>query len=215
MKQLFIVLFLIALTPRAFADNYKVASSGALTETKIAEALRGAVSDKGLRVADDKGKVVCEVWFSKSLPTVKDVPSGALFGIPEGAFAGVIHFPNNASDYRGQGIKAGYYTLRYALILQDGNHLGVSPARDFFLIAPAADDKDPKALLKNDELLKLSRAASGSSHPSPWSLIAPTSEKDLPRVVTNEHEHVILETKIPTASGALPIGLIVVGRTEG
>lgn len=215
MKQLFALLLLFIFIPRALADGHKVETTGALTETKVAESLRAAVSDKGVRVADDKGKVVCEIWFNKSLPTAKEASSSALFAIPEGAFAGVIHFPNGASDFRGQGIKAGYYTLRYALILQDGNHLGVSPARDFFLIAPAADDKDPKALLKNDELLKLSRAASGASHPSPWSLVAPTSEKDLPRVVTNEHEHVILETKIPTASGALTIGLIVVGRTEG
>lgn len=215
MKQLFALFLLFIFVPRALSDGHKVETIGALTETKVVAALRAAVSDKGLRVADDKGKVVCEIWFNKSLPTVKEVPGSALFGIPEGAFAGVIHFPNNASDFRGQGIKAGYYTLRYALILQDGNHLGVSPARDFFLVAPAADDKDPQALLKNDELLKLSRAASGSSHPSPWSLLAPTSEKDLPRVVTNEHEHVILETRIPTASGALAIGLIVVGRTEG
>lgn len=215
MKLLAAILFLFIFAPRALADGHKVETIGALTEAKVAEALRVAVSDKGLRVADDKGKVVCEVWFSKSLPTVKETPSGALFGIPEGAFAGVIHFPNNASDYRGQGIKAGYYTLRYALILQDGNHLGVSPARDFFLIAPVADDKAPQTSLKTDELLKLSRRASGSNHPSPWSLVAPTSEKDLPRVVKNEEEHVILEAKIPTASGALAIGLIVVGRTEG
>jgi hypothetical protein len=215
MKQLFAFLLLFVFVPRVLADSYKVETIGALTETKVAESMRAAVSDKGLRVADAKGKVVCEVWFNKSLPTVKEVPSSALFGIPEGAFAGIIHFPNNASDFRGQGIKPGYYTLRYALILQDGNHLGVSPSRDFFLIASVADDKDPKASLKNDEMLKLSRAGSGSSHPSPWSLVSPTSEKDLPRVVTNEHEHVILETKIPTASGALAVGLIVVGRTEG
>ena len=86
-----------------------------------------------------------------------------IFGqIAEGTLVGVINFPANTSDFRGQGIKAGFYTLRYALILQDGNHLGVSPARDFFLICPAADDKDPNAAMKMEDLLKLSRAAAGA-----------------------------------------------------
>ncbi len=187
-----------------------------MTEAKVAEAVRGAVSEKGLRVTDDKGKTVCEVWFRKELPTGKGEVPGASFGqIPEGTFVGVINFPANTTDFRGQGVKAGWYTLRYALILQDGNHLGVSPSRDFCLIAPAAEDKDPNATMKMEELLKLSRAASGSGHPSVWSLVAAESDKDLPKLVKNEHEHVILETRVTTKSGPLAVGLVIIGRTEG
>lgn len=216
LKQWFALLLLCAFAPFVFADNYKVETIGALTEAKVSEAVRNAVGDKGLRVVDDKGKAVGEVWFAKSIATNKNEVAGASFGqIPEGTFTGVINFPSNAADFRGQGIKAGYYTLRYALILQDGNHLGVSPTRDFFLISPIAEDKDPNKQMSADELIKLSRLASGSSHPSPWSLVPVTSDKDLPRIVRNEHEHVILEAKLPTKSGALAIGLIVVGRTEG
>jgi len=216
-KQLVAFLWLFAFAPLAFAQDYKVESVGALSETKVAEAVRKAVEEKGIRVVDGKGKAVCEVWFRKEIPAGKEEIPGAIFGqIPEGTFAGVINFPNNASDFRGQSIKAGWYTLRYALILQDGNHLGVSPARDFFLIAPAADDKDPNAAMKMEELLRLSRAASGASHPSPWFFQAATSaEKELPKVVKNEHEHVILETKLTTKSGPLLIGMVIVGKTEG
>jgi hypothetical protein len=216
-KQLVAFLLLFAFTPLAFAEDYKVESIGALTETKIAEAVRKAVEEKGLRVVDGKGKAVCEIWFRKDIPVGKEEVPGASFGqLGEGALIGVINFPANTSDYRGQGVKAGWYTLRYAMILQDGNHLGVSPARDFLLICPAADDKDPNATLKMDELLKQSRAAIAAGHPSPWFLQPATSaEKDLPKIVKNEHEHVILETKLTTKSGPLAIGLIVVGRTEG
>jgi hypothetical protein len=42
-----------------------------------------------------------------------------------------------------------------------------------------------------------------------------TSDKDLPKIVKNEHEHVILETRITTKSGPLAIGMVVVGQTEG
>lgn len=216
-KQLFAFLLLFSFAPFALAEDYKVESIGALTEAKVAEAVRKAVDEKGLRVVDPKGKAVCEIWFCKDIPTGKEDVPGAIFSqIPEGTLIGVINFPANTSDFRGQGVKAGWYTLRSAMILQDGNHLGVSPARDFFLICPAADDKDPNAPMKMEELLKQSRAAIGAGHPSPWFFQAATSaEKDLPKIVKNEHEHVILETKLTTKSGPLAIGLIVIGRTEG
>ncbi|MDX2039713.1 MAG: hypothetical protein SF097_00620 [Acidobacteriota bacterium] len=216
-KQLFAFLLLFVFAPLAFADNFKVESIAALKDAAVAEAMRGALEDKGLRVIDDKGKTVCDIWFRKEIPVGKEEIPGASFGqIVEGTFIGVINFPANTSDFRGQGIKAGWYTLRYSLILQDGNHLGVSPARDFFLICPAADDKDPNTAMKMDEMLKLSRAAAGAGHPSPWYFgMATSAEKDLPKIVKNEHEHVVLETALKTKSGSLAIGLIVIGRTEG
>src|SRR5215470_14094610 len=199
------------------ADNngYKVESIGELKEAAVAETVRGALESKGVRVINDKGKTVCEVWFNKEITAVKNEVPGANFGqIPEGAFIGVINFPSNNSDFRGQGIKAGFYTLRFSLILQDGNHLGVSPARDFFLLCPTGEDKDPNSGLKTEDLVKLSRNASGTGHPTVWFVAPATSDKDLPKVVKNEQEHVILETRVTTKSGALAIGMVVIGRTE-
>ena len=228
MRRLFV--FILLFTSLAFAngnyskavdknaDNngYKVESIGELKEATVAEAVRGALEPKGLRVINDEGKAVCEVWFGKEIPAIKNDVPGASFGqIPEGAFVGVINFPSGASDYRGQGIKAGFYTLRFALSLQDGNHLGVSPARDFFLLCLVAEDKDPSTQLKTEDLLKLSRSASGTGHPTVWFVGQATSDKDLPKVVKNEQEHVILETKISTKSGPLAIGMVVIGKTEG
>src|SRR5262249_6371699 len=200
------------------ADNngYKVESIGELKETAVAEAVRGALEPKGVRVLNDKDKAVCEVWFGKEIPTIKNEVPGASFGqIPEGAFIGVINFPSNTSDFRGQGIKAGFYTLRFSLILQDGNHLGVSPARDFFLLCPVGEDKDPSTQLKTEDLVKMSRNASGTGHPTVWFVGPATSDKDLPKIIKDDHEHVILETKITTKSGPLTIGLIIIGQTEG
>lgn len=220
--------FILLFTSLAFAKNshaagksadnngYKVESIAELKEATVAEAVRGALEPKGVRVINDGGKTVCELWFSKEIPTIKNEVPGASFGqIPEGAFIGVINFPSNISDFRGQGIKAGFYTLRFALILQDGNHLGVSPARDFFLLCPAGGDKDPSAQLKTEDLFKLSRSASGTGHPTVWFVGQATSDKDPPKVVKNEHGHVILETKISTKSGPLAIGMVIIGQTEG
>jgi len=200
------------------ADNngYKVEAIGELKEATIAEAVRGALEPKGVRVINDSGKTICEVWFGKEIPAIKNDIPGASFGqIPEGAFVGVINFPSNISDFRGQGIKAGFYTLRFGLSLQDGNHLGVSPSRDFFLLCLVGEDKDPSTQLKTEDLLKLSRSASGTGHPTVWFVGLASSDKDLPKAIKNEHEHVILETKISTKSGPLAIGMVIVGQTEG
>src|SRR5262245_35518663 len=218
--------FIFLFTALAFSNNvyskptdnngYKVESIGELKEAAVTEAVRGALEPKGVRVINDKGKTICEAWFGKEITTAKSEVPGASFGqIPEGAFIGVINFPSNISDFRGQGIKAGFYTLRFALILQDGNHLGVSPARDFFLLCPVGEDKDPNTQLKNEDLIKLSRNASGTGHPTVWFVAPATSDKDLPKVVKNDHGHVIMETRITTKSGPLAVGMIVIGQTEG
>ena len=209
------VLFLLLSLP-TLADGYKVEPAPTFTDAKVAEAIRKSLDEKGQRVLDENGKTICEIWWRKEIPTSKEEVTGAVFGqLGEGTLVGVVNFPANVSDYRGQGIKAGVYTLRYGLILQDGNHLGVSASRDFLLLCPVTEDKDPNVRLKFDELLKLSRAVSGTGHPSVWSLVQPESDKDFPKVSKNEHEQVILQTKLATRSGPLSVGLIVIGRTEG
>ncbi len=230
LKQFFaLLLLLVAVTAPAFGagtgdlvvklagyNDYKVEPTGPLTEASLSEALRGAVEKKGLRIIDDKGALLCEIWLRAEVPTAAEEVAGALFSkIGEGTFVGVIHFAANGGDFRGQGIKPGWYTLRYGLILQDGNHLGVSPGRDFFLLCRAADDASPAKQLSFDEMIKMSRAASGTGHPSSWSLAAPTDEKNLPRIVRDEHEHAIIEMTIPTKSGPVAVALTIVGKTEG
>ena len=149
-------------------------------------------------------------------PASAEEVSGAFFSkIGEGTFVGVVHFPKNAGDFRGQGLTAGWYTMRYAMILQDGNHLGVSPSRDFLLFSRVSNDPDPGRALPIGELYQKSRAASGTGHPSSWSLVFPGEEKGLPRVVTNHEEHVILEMLLPTASAPTAVGMIIIGKTEG
>jgi hypothetical protein len=217
---LFAAMLAMAVAPAVFAgtgiDGFKVEVTGALGEASVSEAVRGALDGKGLRVIGADGQAVCEVWFRREVPTSDREVPGAMFArIPDGAFVGVIHFPNPVEDFRGQPIKPGYYTLRYGLILEDGNHLGVSPTKDFVMLCPVQDDIDAEKTFTPDEVVKMSRKAAGSGHPSPWCMVGVSDEKGLPKAVANEHEHVILETVLSTPSGAMPIGLIVVGKTEG
>jgi hypothetical protein len=198
------------------AEGYKVETIGALTEPKVSAELRNVLDSKGLRVTDAKGKVVCEIWLRQDLAGDGEEVAAAVFSkIGEGSLAGVINFPGAAGDFRGQGLKPGWFTLRYGLILQDGNHLGVSATRDFFILCPIGEESNPQKRLTFDEMIKLSRNASGTGHPSCWSLMPATDEKGLPRIVTNEHEHVVVEFTLSTKAGPLAIGMVVVGKTEG
>ncbi|MFN7947434.1 MAG: hypothetical protein U0Z53_18945 [Blastocatellia bacterium] len=196
--------------------GYKVEAIGEVKADAVPAAVRGVLENKGLRVTDGSGKTICEIWFRKDIATAKAEVEGANFAqLQDGSLMGVINFPAATSDYRGQGIKAGYYTLRYAIMPVNGSHMGVSPTRDFFVLSPAGADTDPNAQIKGDALVKLSSQAAGSAHVSPWSLVSVTSKDGLPKVVTTEESHVILEVALPTKSGSLPVGVTIIGRTEG
>jgi hypothetical protein len=193
-----------------FAEG-KVEAIGALTEASVADAIKAAVEDKGWRVTDDKGKAIAELWLAKKVDASGKEVMGANYGnIPEGTLLGVIHFPVNTSDYRGQAIKAGHYTMRYMLILENGAHLGVSPTRDFVLLCAPGDDKDPKAL-PPPEVIKLSMKAAGSGHPSPWNIVPATAKDGLPKVVKTEEGHVVLDINL----SGMTLGLTLIGKTEG
>jgi hypothetical protein len=135
--------------------------------------------------------------------------------IADSALLGVLSFPKGGKDFRGQAIKPGAYTLRYALHPTDGNHMGISPYRDFLLLVPVASDQSADAQIKFEDLMKMSAKSSGTNHASPLSLVAPEGKTDSPAVTENEHGHVVFSAKIKTASGAeLPIAFIVKGVAE-
>lgn len=211
-----LIIFLLApMFPIGADGDYKVESIGALAEESVPMAMRELLDAKGLRVLNEKGSPLCEIWFRREIPTTGQTVDGAFFGqIKEGAFVGIIHWIENGADFRGQGIKAGYYSLRYGLILQDGNHLGVSPMRDFLLACKLSDEKDPNTAVTFDELMKLSRAAAGTGHPSTWVLIEVYSDEGLPKMTKSEHEHILLETPLNTDKGKILVGLTLVGRAE-
>ena len=197
-------------------EGYRVEAIGPAADSSVAESIRAALSPSGIRVLDGGGSTICEIWLRQEISASAEEVSGAFFSkIGEGTFVGLVHFPKNAGDFRGQGLTAGWYTMRYAMILQDGNHLGVSPSRDFLLFSRVSEDSDPSQALTINELYQKSRAAAGTGHPSSWSLAFPTEEKGLPRVVTNHEEHVILEMQLPTTGAPTAVGMIIIGKTEG
>ena len=130
--------------------------------------------------------------------------------IPHGALLGVVRFPANGADRRGQTIKPGLYTLRYSLFPVNGDHQGVAPQRDFAILSKIADDADPAALPKYDALMPMSVKASGTPHPLVLSIYPSTSEK-MPAFGKEGAHDWTLHMKL----GAQPLAIILVGKAEG
>jgi hypothetical protein len=203
----------ILLVATSAAVAPKLESTGPLADTAVPEAVRSALEPKGARVSLAEGPW-CELWLRKSIPEQKNPTPGALrTDLGVSTSVGVIRFLAAATDFRGQAIRPGLYTLRYATIPSDGDHLGVSDYPDFLLVIPLADDPDPGTRLKLDDLTNLSLRATGTRHPGVLSLTQP-SGKTFPALTTNALGHVVLQTKARIGTGEAPIALVVKGQAE-
>ena len=199
------------------AQTGKVESIGPLTDNAVPEAVRQALDAKGYRLTLDGPTPACELWVRKSIPaqTKKDVESVAYPQLAESTLIAVIHFPQSAADVRGNSIPAGFYTLRYAIMPNDGNHLGAAPNRDFLLVIPAASDTDPGATFKSQELMTMSARSTGMKHPSPLSLVQTDSGPSTPTVSKDDQDHWIFSATTKLNSGeALPFALVVKGTAQ-
>ena len=184
----------------------------ATAPSDIPKALQVALQPQGTRVVGDKG-TVCEVWVGKAIAqSTGGNPDAVYPSLGVGTLVGVLHFPTTGSDFRGQTIRPGYYTLRYALLPQDGNHMGVNPYRDFLLLSPVAADTQIDKPLQPPDLYKLSRQASGTNHPAVMSLVPTAQGATYPFLGKDDQGHSVLQVKLGTAGGDLPIALVVVGQ---
>jgi hypothetical protein len=201
----------------AAAQSYKVEPLSEPPPGELAPPVRSTLSATGIRVTGPNG-ALCDIWLGKAVPGKTNAPQslGVVFPqFAQGTLMGAIRLPNSVKDYRKQLIKAGVYTLRYALLPENGNHMGVAPQRDFVLASPTAADQDPSTLTI-DQTLALSRKATGSNHPSVWSLAPPEDHpKSLPSVFhLDDGDLWVVEFQLPlqgAPNSALSMALVVVG----
>ena len=201
----------------AIAASYKLESISTAPEG-LSASLQAVLQAEGYKIVNDQGVAWCEVWVRKEIANLGKPasPDAKYPALHLGQLLGVMKFGAAGSDYRGQAIKPGLYTLRYCLILQDGNHLGAAPIPDFVLLVPASEDtKDPDAVMSTDEVVGLSRKASGTNHPAVINLASPPAAASS-ALEKDEMEHWVLKVKSQSKPAAdLPISIIVVGRAEG
>lgn len=168
------------------------------------DGVKQSLQAQGYRIALSDGTVAAELWFRKDLP-----------GLKPGNLVGVITVPKDTNDFRGQALKAGSYTLRYAQMPSDGNHLGAAPTTDFLLLLPPSADAKPADDLTFEEVTKTSAKVSGTNHPAPLNLADASGQKEFPAVATDDYGHEVFFVKLTTSGGGeLPIGIVVKGQTE-
>ena len=192
----------------AFAQ-YKVEATGE-APAEVAAPIKELLAPAGHKVMSGDGKVWCEVWFVKAAPKGPDSTEADLMWktAPPGSVIGTIRWHEGGYDRRGQVLKPGVYTLRFSMFPLNGDHQGVAPNRDFLVMTPAAEDQSAAAVPKFDDLMKMSRKASGTPHPAVLAMYV--VESDFQPGIQNVGEDWNLFAKV----GETPIGLTVVGKSE-
>lgn len=178
----------------------------------LAAPLRAALAPNGVRAVPDAGPAL-EIWPVRELAAGGPGGSPTLgVAFPElatGSLVGVLRLSRDWTDYRGDAVPAGLYTLRYAVQPDDGYHMGVSLYRDFLLLLPAADDSDPAVTPPYDTLVEASRVARSARHPAVLALF-PTESAVSPRPAENDLDQPMLALPV----GSLTLGLVVAGTGD-
>lgn len=201
-----IVFLLLFLSVRiGFAQKVEPAAKPSVPDT-----LLKAVSDQGYKVLDKDGAPIASVWPAKEVKTTKKDVDGANYPqLDLAGFLGVVQFEQDSRDFRGQTIPKGTYTLRYGLLPNDGNHMGVAPNRDFLLVLSPTSDSDPMATYTEKQLYRASEKAAGTPHPAVLSLVA---DEGKPGTVTTTSEgFVVLHFSVTSSDSPLLVALIVKG----
>lgn len=182
-----------------------------------APAISQKLAPDGVRVAVGK-TVTLDFWWVAALPLKAGGTAASWADVEEGSLVGAVRIPADFRDMRGRVIKAGVYTLRYGIQPQNGDHLGVSPFRDFLLLSPVAADQDP-APRGHDGTIELSKQSIGGSHPGVWSIDPPVAGAAPLSLHKTElgHDAVIMEVPVVRdgkPSGSLKFGLVLIGKIE-
>ncbi|RPI85432.1 MAG: hypothetical protein EHM42_06725 [Planctomycetaceae bacterium] len=189
----------------------------------LSDEVKAVLQESGYRISDKTG-VICDIWLVKDLPLKpKFKPSLRVkYPILSGQLVGAIRYPEggNPTDFRGQPLKPGIFTLRYGLQPDDGNHLGTSDIRDFLVGCPPDKDTRPARVEDLKKLFKLSSGAAGTTHPSIYLLIPPPEKAGEGAAVSFDGEknltvfEAVLIGKEGETSLPIPTRIVVQGKTE-
>ena len=202
-----IVLSALLFAVPVFANGVTVTRHTNAAPDEIAAPVKALLASGGATAK--VGENTLDFWWVKSL-TAK---TSDWSGVDEGTLVGAMKVSAPFRDIRGRSMKAGTYLLRFALQPQNGDHLGVSPHREFLLATPAAEDKSPDAL-GHDPAVELAKKSINISHPAVLSLDPPVSTEAPLAVTQTTDGHTAVVFEVPAMQGTLKFGLILVGLIE-
>ena len=178
--------------------------------------MRETLDAKGYRLTLDEPAPARELWIRKSVPAQpnKDMEGPAYPQLAESRRVGVIRFSQPAADFRGQRIRAAFYTLRYELSPNDGNHLGV--ARLGLSSARACGFGCRSKSKGQVRRVGSSKPRSdGDETPRTPELAQADGMVTAAAVSKDDQDHWIFSAPVKLASGdEIPIALVVKGRAQ-
>jgi hypothetical protein len=201
----FLTVALVAMVARA--NGVTVTKHANPVPDEIAAPVKAALAPGGATAKLSDTTV--DFWWVKAL----DAKGKGWTDVSEGALVGAMKLPAAMKDIRGRTIKPGTYLLRYAAQPQNGDHLGVSPHREFLLITPAAADTTATAL-GHEPAVELGAKTTGIAHPAVLSVDPPVASEPPLTVLQTDAGHTAVVFEVPVAGGVLKFGLILVGRIE-
>lgn len=181
--------------------------------TEVAAPVAATLSSEVVTVTAGGNKL--EFWWVKSLPLREGASAAPSWAdVEDGALAGVLRLSAAWSEIRGYTIRPGVYTLRFALQPQNGDHMGISPHREFLLPAPAAEDT-AVAPAGYDGAVALAKKASRRAHPASISIDPPVATAAPQSTTTSDLGHQVVVMSVPTSAGKpLIFGVVVEGTIE-
>ena len=206
----------------ATAGDHKLKSVAKAPEG-LAPVIAKLVDPAGHQIVGPDGAVI-EIWLLKSVPVKPGFKPNftQFYPFQPGQLLGAMRIPKGTeyTDFKGQQMQPGTYTLRYGLQPMDGNHVGTSETYDFILALPAKADTKTDAIEDFYELSEISAKSAGSTHPAILSLLDPAKVAKEPKLEEDSFtEHWILSfTAQGDAKGKkaeLKVRLVVVGQFEG
>jgi hypothetical protein len=207
-----IVAVLLGSMPGASAQSPTITTAPVAVPPEVAGPIAELLAPQVTTVTTSTTKI--ELWWTKSLPLRDGATLPSWSDVAEGTVVGAMRLGSAWSDIRGYTIRPGVYTLRFALQPQNGDHMGISPNREFLLPAPAADDTSA-APVGYDGAVELARKASRRAHPASISIDPPSSSASANSATTNDLGHQVAIVSVPTTAGSsLTFGIVVEGTIE-
>jgi hypothetical protein len=182
----------------------------------LATGVKAALADGGVRAVVSSATL--DFWFVKAVALRPESSSASWAAVDEGTLVGAVRIGADFRDIRGRLMKPGVYTLRYGIQPQNGDHLGVSPFREFLLLVPAAIDTDP-APRGHDPTIELSIKSVGGSHPAVWSIDPPAATANPLTIHTTELNHSAVIVEVPVSRdaksvGTMKFGIVLIGHVD-
>ena len=206
-----LAVFVYALVVATADGQSLVAAKGSdAAPPELTAAMSAALAPGSVTVKS--GDAQLDLWWVKAIALTKAPEGAPAWGdVGDGTLVGAIRVGAQWSDVRGYIVRPGVYTLRYARQPANGDHLGVSPNREFLLMSPAAVDTTPDPVGYKGAV-DLSKQTVRRAPPSALSLDPPAATvAPLSPVKTDlDLEGVVFS--VPTSAGpSLTFGLILRG----